>query len=441
MPDSSGNAVVPRQSELPESEALFRPEVLAETQARWMGTVLLAPNISGAILSACALAAATAIVALLVFGQYTRKARINGWLVPQQGVVRIFAPMPAVITELHVHEGMEVRKGTPLVELSTELQSEAVGATRAAIVRRLKSRRESLLAERDVHAQLSSRRAAELSDRVGALRTEQEHLQAEAEIQRARVKLAQEAENRQRVLLQHGDASLRQMQEAQQQRLDQELSLRALERNQSEIRRELLELEGQLATLPMNVEIERADIDRQVASLEQEIAEAEAQRQIVISAPQSGTVTGIQAELGSNVGTAVPLLSIVPSGVKLEAQLFSPSRAIGFVRPGQHVLLRYQAFPYQKFGQYEGVVADVSRTATSPSDLSQQLAGLTSLFDANEPVYRITVALESQTATAYGKPVPLQPGMQLEADVLMEQRRLIEWVFDPLFSLTGKWQG
>jgi membrane fusion protein len=126
-------------------------------------------------------------------------------------------------------------------------------------------------------------------------------------------------------------------------------------------------------------------------------------------------------------------------GSKLEAQLFSPSSAIGFVHPGQRVLLRYEAFPYQKFGYYEGSVANVSRSAISPSELPQQLSGLTKLHAANEPVYRITVSLDQQTATAYGKPAPLQPGMQLEADVLIESRRLIEWVLDPLFTFTGKW--
>jgi membrane fusion protein len=117
--------------------------------------------------------------------------------------------------------------------------------------------------------------------------------------------------------------------------------------------------------------------------------------------------------------------------------LFSPSRDIGFVRPGQRVLLRYQAFPYQKFGQYEGVVSGVSRSALSPGDLSQQLPGLSSLYGVNEPVYRITVELKTQAATAYGATVPLQPGMQLEASVVMETRTLVEWMLEPLFTLTG----
>src|SRR5512132_1634963 len=126
---------------------------------------------------------------------------------------------------------------------------------------------------------------------------------------------------------------------------------------------------------------------------------AEARRRIVIPAPQDGTVTAIQAEPGGRADTTVPLLSIVPTGSKLEAQLFSPSRAIGFVRPGQRVRLRYQAFPYQKFGQYEGIVAFVSRSAISPGELTQQLAGLTSLYRANEPVYCITVSLAHQPVT------------------------------------------
>jgi membrane fusion protein len=164
-----------------------------------------------------------------------------------------------------------------------------------------------------------------------------------------------------------------------------------------------------------------------------------APHEIPDSPPQDGTITGLQAEPGGNATTATPLFGIVPSQSKLQAQLFSPSRGIGFLRSGQRVLLRYQAFPYQKFGFYGGVVASVSRSALSPAELNQTLAGLTALFGTNEPVYRITVELDRQTALAYGQPVALQPGMQLEADVLIESRRLIEWVLEPLYTLSGSW--
>jgi len=83
-------------------------------------------------------------------------------------------------------------------------------------------------------------------------------------------------------------------------------------------------------------------------------------------------------------------------------------------------------------------VSSVSLSAVSPNELGAQLAGLTSLLSGDEAVYIVTIRLARQTVTAYGEAVALQPGMQLEADVVIETRRLIEWVFDPLFTLTGK---
>jgi membrane fusion protein len=148
-------------------------------------------------------------------------------------------------------------------------------------------------------------------------------------------------------------------------------------------------------------------------------------------------VTSILVERGGRPTSGVPLLGIVPEGAPLVAHLFSPSRAVGFVRSGQHVLLRYQAFPYQKFGHAEGEVAAVSRSAVSPSELPAQLSGLTSVVGGGEPVYRIEVRLARQWIGAYGQRVPLSPGMLLEGDVVMDSRRLYEWILDPLYTMTG----
>jgi membrane fusion protein len=288
---------------------------------------------------------------------------------------------------------------------------------------------------------LQAQQSHELSQRLAALRSEQENLERERELQRNRLRLAEGTAARERRLQDQGIIPVQRLEQAEQERLGQALVLRSLERNWAAIQGERLALEGELRNLPLRFRALVAEIDRSIGSVEQELAETEARRQVVIPAPQDGTVTAIQAEPGGSVNTTTPLLSVVPTGSELQAHLFSPSRAIGFVRPGQGVLLRYQAFPYQKFGHYQGTVASVSRSAISPGDLPQQLSGLTSLYGATEPVYRITVTLASQTANAYGEAVPLQPGMQLEADVLIERRRLIEWVLDPLFTLTGKWQG
>jgi membrane fusion protein len=234
------------------------------------------------------------------------------------------------------------------------------------------------------------------------------------------------------------------LQIVQSEALEQVARLSALERSLMTLRREKLAVSAELGELPLRLGKEMATLDRNVAQVGQERAESEARREIVIQAPGDGTVTAIQAVVGAAAGSAVPLLAIVPANHRLEAHLYGPSRAIGFVQPGQRVLVRYPAFPYQRFGHHQGVVASVSRTAVNPADLPAPLAGVSgsaggSGGGAPEPIYRIVVDLASQSVTAYGQTMTLQPGMALEADVSLEKRRLAEWVLEPLYAVTGKW--
>jgi membrane fusion protein len=172
-----------------------------------------------------------------------------------------------------------------------------------------------------------------------------------------------------------------------------------------------------------------------MSSAQQELTEAQARRSVVITAPEDGRATLVTGEVGQVADTARPLLNIVPAQSQLQVKLFAPSYTIGFIRPGDKVLVRYQAFPYQKFGLHDGKVVAVS-TAAVPST---ELAGFTlPEMAATEPVYAITVNLASQTVMAYGQPQTLQAGQRLEADILQETRKLYEWMLEPLYSITGK---
>lgn len=411
---------------------------MAERQVQWLGTVLLEPRVAHWVFATAAAAAIAAVFALLIFGSYTRKARINGWLVSEKGVVRVFVPQPGVVAEVRVREGTRVVKGTPLLTVSAEVRTEALGSSREEIVRRILDRRDSMAAQRAVQGRLFDQQAGDLKRRLEALQVEQQHILQEIEFQRSRVALAKKGLARERLLRARDLIPEPRLQVAEQEQLDQSGRLEALERTRASLNREQAQVQGTLDELPYRRQTQLDEIGRNVAALEQELAEAETRRKLVVVAPEDGIVTGLQAEPGGSANPNVPLMSLVPSGSELQAQLFSPSRAIGFVRPGQRVLLRYQSFPYQKFGSHEGIVANVSQSPVSPSELTQALSGLTSLYPANEPVYRITVQLARQDVLAYGEPIPLQPGMQLEADVMIESRRLIEWVLDPLFTITGK---
>ncbi len=355
-------------------------------------------------------------------------------------MVRVFAPRPGVATRLHVREGEAVAAGAPLLTLSGEVRSGALGATGERVVARLRERLERLAAARAAEGRLAAQEAEELGRRVAMMDEELRLLGREAELQRERVEIAERGAERQRGLRAQALATALREERTEEDRLDQALRLQALERTRASLARERAEAAAALAALPLRRQQRLAELDRAAATLEQELARAEAEREILVTAPEAGVVTALLAEAGDGVSTATPLLGIVPEDARLEAQLFAPSRAVGFVRPGQRVLLRYAAFPYQKFGQHEGRIAQVSRAAVAPSELPQRLSGLAALAAGGEPLYRIAVALEEQSVAAYGTRLPLQPGMQLEADVLVDTRRLYEWVLDPLFTLTGRWR-
>lgn len=431
-----------RQRDSHGEQSLFRSEAIAEQQTAWLGTVLLAPSLPYKLFAGFAALTASAILALLFLADYTRKERVSGWLVPEKGLIQVFAPEASVIKEVFVDDGDSVAKGQALLVLSTELQSEMVGATQEEILRRLKKRRESLITERKRKETLHWHAMKSFSDRMLIVESENSHRKEELAIQRQRVELAEKNVERLRELWDRGLVAGERWQQVEDARLDQRARLQILEREQDQADEQWVTLRTERVSLPFAHRIELAKIDRDISTLEQEIAEAEARRRIVIPAPEAGTVTATQIKKGGSAQTAVPLLNIIPEGSVLQAELFVPSQARGFIKSGQRVLLRYQAFPFQKFGHYEGSVTRIARSAVLPDELARKLPSGLSLTrpDVPGPVYPVTVSLDRQAATAYGKPVALQPGMLLEADVQIERRRLVEWVLDPIYSLTGRGQ-
>ena len=447
--DAPGTAVIERvesaglaPSDSNGGEPLFRNQVFAYRQTQWMGTVLLAPRRLDRWFTLGTVLIVLAILALVFFGQFTSKERIDGWLAPQQGLMRVFAPQPGVVAQLYVSEGAQVHKGERLLRLSGELESTTLGATQAEIVRRLAELRDTLQDQRRQQEGLLTQQQRTYADRLSSLRAELDQLERDIRTMRARVALAERSALANRNLRSKGFISQPQLEVIEADLLEQHTRLGALERQQIELTRERVTLEGELNDLPMKTQTEIATIERNMATTEQDLAQAEARREIVVPAPQDGTVTAVLTEQGGHASVSAPLLSIVPAGATLEAHLYSPSRAVGFLRPGQRVLLRYQAYPYQKFGHYEGVVASISRSAVNPGELPPQLAAAGGMTGSvTEPVYLITVQLARQTVTAYGRQVDLQPGMRLEADIALETRRLYEWVLDPLYTVTGRWHG
>jgi len=290
----------------------------------------------------------------------------------------------------------------------------------------LSIRREMLTRELQVQNQQLRQRESSLKRRQELLLSELARLDEEVSLQSKRIENAGNTLKRYGALRQQGFISEIQFGQIENDHTEQLARLQTLERARLTSKRELLQVQEDAASIESQVNLNEAQTANSQAALEQEAAEHHV-RHLKILAPASGVITALMVERGQTVNAGANLATIIPEESQLEAHLFVPSRAIGFVEIKQEVLLQFASFPYQKFGQIKGAVTKVERSPTVNE--SQSILG-------GEPLYRVTVRLPQQSISAYGKEHPYRPGMAVEADIRQDRRRLIEWVFDPLISFT-----
>ena len=417
---------------------MFRPEAVRGQQQAWLGSIQLIRPVSFAVLTTLVLATVALLVLVLIEGRYTRKAHVAGFLVPDKGVLRLLPQQSGTVLESRVVEGQAVRQGDVLFVLSTD-RATLGGDTQAKVQTSIAAREKSLQETARQRGSLQQEQRAGFDRQIEGIRRELAQVDAEAELQQQRLLLAQQAQARVESLRADNFISQAQVQAKSEEVLGVRAQVQSLMRQRVVKQRELGVLEAQRRELPLRSQALQGEIERDLATLAQEAAENEARQRVVIRAPQDGTVTAVLAERGQSVSTAAAVASLLPADTKLQAQLFAPSSAVGFLRPNQQVQLRYQAFPYQKFGHHAGQVSQVSRTPLQAADLAAlPLPESMKSTSSAEPLYRITVTLDEQAVQAYGQAQPLSPGMQIDADVMLDRRRLIEWIFEPLLSVTGR---
>jgi membrane fusion protein len=210
--------------------------------------------------------------------------------------------------------------------------------------------------------------------------------------------------------------------------LEQKQNLNSLNRQLATRENQLTETRYSLEQLPTVMAGKIQSLHSELALTEQRIAEINGRRAYVVRAPAAGRVSTVQATIGQFADPRRLQMEIVPNESVLQAELFVPTRATGFVESGQEVRILYEAFPYQQFGTYSGQVVKVSQTILTNNDASGPVA-------LKEPAYRVTAALDRPDIDAYGKKIPLQADMLLRADIVLEKRSLIRWFLDPVLSV------
>ncbi len=421
--------------------SLFRKEAIDAQRQKFLGEASIAQPVRGWVYTVVAVAAAAAVVAVAVWGQYTRRERVQGFLSSAVGAAVVRMPDAGTLTSLDVKEGDVVRAGTELARLTVDKSGVNDARANDEVVSQLEGRRRNLQQERAQIGTLGAQQLDQQRRRVGSLQEEIREADSEITLQNERLASAKSVA---KVWLdmreQHEFVSPIYLQQKLDDVKEQEIKVQALRRQRATLEGSLAAAQAEIPSAQTRTQTQLAQVDERIGEATQAIAEKAAQREqdvkrdMLITAPIDGTVTNITPARGQTVAADAPFATVLPKEGGLHAELLVPTRAIGFVKPGQPVTLRYEAFPYERFGQYRGKVESVGRT---PLLGGESIGPLT----VHEPVYRIVVALDRQDVLANGQPLPLRAGMVASADLLMERRSLLEWLFQPVLQLRERMRG
>jgi len=411
---------------------LFRPEAIAfQRDTLSSGAPLPVPP-SASALTWLLLALVSAALGVLASGSYARKESAPGFLAPTIGVAKVVPPRVGLVVAVAVSEGELVEAGAPLLTVQVGQTDDSGSDVDSGVLQSLARQRASLLQQVEVEQSKTAAEREQVQHRIDALGGEIAALQDELAAQRARTQVADEQVIAVRDLVRQGYISVVEFKRRQDNLLAQRQNEAALVRQIVERQGAVTQQRDALHQLPDALSARILVLRASVSDLEGRLAEIAGRRAYLLRAPVAGHVSALQARVGLAADPAVPLLSIVPAGSVLQAELLVPARAIGFVAPGQTVRLAYEAFPFQRFGLHGGHVVTVSRNLLRPAELVAPIA-------IAEPSYRVTVALDRQTLPAFGRDFPLGPDMTLKAEIVFDRRPLLAWVFEPVLSLRGGW--
>ena len=413
---------------------LFRPEALAaHTELRWGRPIGLIP-LSWKIVSVFLAVLIVAVGVFLTTATYARKETVRGILKPVGGEARVLATQGGVLRALYVAEGALVERGTPLAKITRETLLSDGAIADEQVLEGLRQEEATLRDRLRALAGAAPLDAVSMASSVAGLESDRAAALESARLGDARLAIATQRVTSARPLVASGLIAAEELRRREEAELALRQEIAAARGRARSLEAQIRELGARRSRLPFDQAQQRSQLEAALASLSQRRAQAEADRGYELRAQVSGRVSGVQVALGQSLDPSRPLMTLTPSGARLTAEVYVPSRAIGFIRAGQKVRLLYDAFPYQRFGAAQGTVEAVSATVLLPQEVNAALRS----EEFREPVYRVTVRLVRQDMLAFGQVMDLSAGMALTADIILEHRSFAEWLFEPILAIRGR---
>ncbi len=413
------------------SASLYRSEAISFVGAESFGSVEILQPISFRLITVGFLTMMLAGFVFLFVGKYARTQEVTGFVEPKDGVVQVNASVSGLAQEVLVEEGSFVAIDQSLVVLSGgrtlyDGAEENMKVLELALAQKKRILEDIELTKNKHHLdmQWDMRNEEGIMDGIS-------QLEEIVGIQEVRTEIYLENYEAFLSLKDNSFVSESDERSARSRLLSEQQTLLNLRQQLSSMNRELEHTRYLISSHAINLSREISVLENELSELEKEIIRLQSQSLYVIKAPISGRVTALTVKKGNLIAAGMLTMNILPENSDLHAVLIIPSNAVGFLENGQKVMLKYDSFPYQKFGAQEAVISLVSEASISANE---QIGSITT----TQPSFVVYADLGSPRIQAYGEDRSIQPGMQLSADIVLEERTLMEWILEPFYTLRGR---
>ena len=396
-----------------------------------------------------------------VFGRLDIVAVADGKLVPSSYLKIVQPAEQGIVKEILVREGEKVEAGQVLIRMDAALTDADVKAIQSDFdnkrlaLRRIDAQLAGRALERKrgdppgLYEQVSAQHVANVRAYENALAQEKallgkaRHDLAAAHATKAKLEQVLpyyiEQERAFEKLTKDGFSGRLMYGDKQRERIEKQQDLRTQEftirSNQALIEQSEQKIGQITADYRRQLQTERVDVAAQLEKASQELAKlSHRQGLLELRAPQAGIVKDLATHTSGTVAApGTILMTLVPEGDKLVAEIWVSNQDVGFVREGQQAKLKLSAFQFQKYGLLEGSVVHVNADATEAPSANTRSDALSGRDRPMGPLaFRALVDLASQELVADGQRYPLQPGMQVAGEIHLGTRSILEYLLSPV---------
>lgn len=420
---------------------IYRKEAIEYKKHYWRGKALLLAGLPTWLIFALSSIFLLCLITTVIFFTFTQRIDVRGEVITLPHSVNVFAPQQGFVVNQHVKVGDIVHKGQPLYELDVSRNTINGNVSTAQI----EVINEKIANAQDIINKLSHNKAETLSALDKQIKTTRDSLaETNRMLANTQVGLKKMHNN-----LASYDKYLKDgMITKDQYNYQHSLYFQQQSAYQSLVSQKM-QLESQLTQTNSDKVTKAADFDNQVSSQHNQIndyknqlVESNANGNIIIKATTDGKIESLAVTKGQMVENGSSLAQIKPTGdIEYYLILWLPNNTIPYVRPGDTINIRYDAFPADKFGQFPGKVLSISSVPASRQEMAEYTNVNNGTNQQELALYKAIIKIKDKTFSYNGKTLTLSNGLKAQAVVFLEERPLYMWMFTPFYKMTQSVSG